>query len=270
MLSNTPRNMQGGALLIVMSLMLVLGVYSIYQFNTVSQRLLWHQELIMSRTQLNLTLDSALNCYALHYPDASPCHYQSMLDFDSEFIAVNQVRLTVLLGEAKRAQVMYLGGELAEHALVTDDNAIVSVFGRQQTELEATFEATNADECGSALALLLEQGYRSIWIKGDCQITADKWQVVTTYQPQILLFSATEVFISGAGHYQGSLLFEGVASDGLQGQIALQGITLSGYVVIDGELILDDVALIPEVAQLSQSLIYYANRHWQAWSWYDL
>lgn len=51
---------QGGVLVMTLSLALVMGIYSMYLLQQVSQSLEWQNRLMLSRNQLDLELDNAL------------------------------------------------------------------------------------------------------------------------------------------------------------------------------------------------------------------
>ncbi|GAM61895.1 hypothetical protein JCM19232_6200 [Vibrio ishigakensis] len=78
-----------------LSLALVMGIYSMYLLQQVSQSLEWQNRLMLSRNQLDLELDNALNCFALHFPDSLLCQTAIDYVFNSQVISANRLELSV-------------------------------------------------------------------------------------------------------------------------------------------------------------------------------
>lgn len=88
-------NCRGGVLVMTLSLALVMGIYSMYLLQQVSQSLEWQSKLMLSRNQLDLELDNALNCFGLYFPDSLPCQSTADYHFNSQVMSVNRLELSV-------------------------------------------------------------------------------------------------------------------------------------------------------------------------------
>ncbi|WP_261833845.1 hypothetical protein [Vibrio ishigakensis] len=269
-----------------LSLALVMGIYSMYLLQQVSQSLEWQNRLMLSRNQLDLELDNALNCFALHFPDSEPCQTAIDYVFNSQVISANRLELSVGLDEAKVSQTIELGSDSAGMAMVHADDAIESVFGRTLEELATLLDGqiTSLDpaSCSDALLAQLQLGVKSLSISGDCEISEPDWQAITSYQPLLLLFSQGRVWIRGSALLEGGLVMapsntsadwshfssgaQGFASEDLA---VIEDIQISGGLQIAGRAAVDTVHTQVDPVVMSKVLTRFATRRWSRWSWHD-
>lgn len=272
--------------MLTLLLLLVSGLYSVYLLQQAAVSLGWQTTLILSRNQLDLQLDNALNCFALYYPDSSECQTEPSLTFDSRVASANQIELSVGLGRAMASQAIRLGGGLAGEPVVNSEQAIESVFGRSVDELVSVVDAQittlEPTDCADQILAQLELGAQSMQVFGDCEILAAGWQSITSLQLEVVMFRGGRVWIEGSNSLHGTLVIDAsqtspdwegfsISSGEVLGEdvIVLNGIAVTGGLVLQGQAQLFGVSSSVDPLVSSSVLAQFGHREWQAWSWDD-